>query len=55
MKQIFERKMVILSLLSLFLGNPAIAAISPQKPLAQRVDATLCDAPAPNVAPLQCS
>jgi tetratricopeptide (TPR) repeat protein len=49
MKQIFERQMVILSLLSLFLGNPAIAAISPQKPLAQRVDATLCDAPAPKL------
>jgi tetratricopeptide (TPR) repeat protein len=49
MKQIFERQMVILSLLGLFLGNQAIAAIPPKKPLAQRVNAALCDAPTPKL------
>jgi tetratricopeptide (TPR) repeat protein len=48
-KSVVDRQMMVLGLFSLLFGHPAIAADPLSKPLMQRVDTALCDAPAPNL------
>jgi tetratricopeptide (TPR) repeat protein len=48
-KSVVDRRMMVLGLLGLVLGSPALAASPPPKPLAQPVDATLCDSPVSNL------